>query len=42
MWAQVYGAGDEYSREKAVAALDELLPDDAAVARSVRSRSSSR
>jgi len=28
MWAQVYGQGDKYSREKAVAALDQLLPRD--------------
>jgi tetratricopeptide (TPR) repeat protein len=27
MWAQVYADGDKYSREKAVAALDELLPE---------------
>jgi hypothetical protein len=27
MWAQVYADGDQYSREKAVAALDELLPE---------------
>lgn len=26
MWAQVYAEGDEYAREKAVAALNELLP----------------
>ncbi len=30
MWAQVYADGDKYSREKAVAALDELLPADPA------------
>lgn len=28
LWAQVYDQGDEYSRQKAVAALDELLPKD--------------
>ena len=28
MWAQVYGQGDLYSRQKAVAALDGLLPKD--------------
>jgi hypothetical protein len=28
MWAQVYGQGDKYSRQKAVAALDSLLPKD--------------
>jgi hypothetical protein len=28
MWAQVYGQGDQYSREKAVTALDGLLPKD--------------
>jgi hypothetical protein len=28
MWAQVYGQGDKYSRQKAVAALDGLLPKD--------------
>jgi hypothetical protein len=28
MWAQVYGQGDKYSRQKAVAALDTLLPKD--------------
>jgi hypothetical protein len=27
MWAQVYADGDKYSREKAVAALDALLPE---------------
>lgn len=27
MWAQVYADGDQYSREKAIQALDELLPD---------------
>lgn len=27
MWAQVYADGDKYSREKAIAALDELLPE---------------
>ena len=27
MWAQVYADGDKYSREKAVAALDDLLPE---------------
>ena len=28
MWAQVYGQGDKYSRQKAVSALDALLPKD--------------
>lgn len=32
-WAQVYGDGDQYSREKAIAALDELLPTDPAARR---------
>lgn len=30
MWAQVYDSGDEYAREKAVKALDEIVPRDAA------------
>ncbi len=29
LWGQAYAEGDEYSREKAVEALDELLPADA-------------
>lgn len=30
LWAQIYGVGDKYSREKAVEALDQLLPADPA------------
>ena len=30
VWAQVYDSGDEYSRKKAVQALDEILPSDPA------------
>ncbi len=30
LWAQVYGQGDKYARDKAVAALDKLLPQDKA------------
>jgi hypothetical protein len=26
MWAQTYATGDEYSRDKALTALDEILP----------------
>jgi len=28
MWGQVYAAGDKYSRQKAVAGLDKILPED--------------
>jgi tetratricopeptide (TPR) repeat protein len=28
LWGQVYGAGDKYSRKKAVAGLDRILPQD--------------
>jgi hypothetical protein len=28
LWAQVYGQGDKYARQKAIAALDTLLPKD--------------
>jgi tetratricopeptide (TPR) repeat protein len=28
MWAQVYATGDKYSRDKAIAALDQILPQD--------------
>ena len=28
MWGQVYAAGDKYSRQKAVAGLDSILPKD--------------
>jgi hypothetical protein len=28
LWAQVYGSGDRYSQQKAVAALDQILPKD--------------
>jgi hypothetical protein len=30
MWAQVYATGDKYSRDKAVTALDQILPKDRA------------
>jgi len=30
MWGQVYGAGDKYSRQKAVAGIDRILPADKA------------